>query len=380
MALSFAGEQRAYVDRVASQLRDLGVSVFYDLYHEVELWGKDLYSHLDHYADKVWTTHERRSAQARAFREHEDYILPVRFDDTEIEGIRETIGYLAIGDDRSPEDLANLISLKVGPSDRPRVSDAMTNYMERVVHALDYSMYTVHAVEQFVADIDLDLDLDELEDDPTIEVLLAVASEIEATYDVSYADLVASELDDLRGNELSLLVDIARRFDQRVHTTSDPDDADEEERLRYHTANDRDHWLYMGRMIYQSFTRMTEEQRLVVGAFLAYGCPGELPKHVHIDPVELRRLTGMSGDEIVTHLSDVRSLGFTSKRRPPVHVGPDDIIAPDAYDLTLSYWAGSAPHAEDSIVAASALLKAVIVGCCHEHGVERVRRCDFSEA
>jgi len=74
------------------------------------LWGKDLYEHLAwvykdaarycvmflsrHYAKKLWANHERKNAQARAFREQKEYILPVRIDDTEIPGIPETIGYV----------------------------------------------------------------------------------------------------------------------------------------------------------------------------------------------------------------------------------------------------------------------------------------------
>ena len=46
VALSFAGEDRAYVEEVAQTLRTLGVSVFYDKFEEAELWGKDLKSHL----------------------------------------------------------------------------------------------------------------------------------------------------------------------------------------------------------------------------------------------------------------------------------------------------------------------------------------------
>ena len=83
-------------------LTELGVKVFYDKYFEADLWGKNLYTHLDdiyqntslycimflstNYRDKVWTNHERESAQARAFRQKEEYILPVRFDDTQIPG------------------------------------------------------------------------------------------------------------------------------------------------------------------------------------------------------------------------------------------------------------------------------------------------------
>lgn len=46
VALSFAGEDREYVDKVAKCLVRMGLSVFYDRYEIVSLWGKDLYEHL----------------------------------------------------------------------------------------------------------------------------------------------------------------------------------------------------------------------------------------------------------------------------------------------------------------------------------------------
>jgi hypothetical protein len=95
VCLSFAGEQRSFVDAVASGLRQRGVRVFYDRYEQANLWGKDLYDHLDwvyreaarycvlfasvDYTRKVWSTHERKSAQARALHDHAEYILPVAF-------------------------------------------------------------------------------------------------------------------------------------------------------------------------------------------------------------------------------------------------------------------------------------------------------------
>src|SRR5215813_13480167 len=100
VALSFAGEDRLYVEKVAFALRNEGVKIFYDDYEKVTLWGRDLYAHLDwvyrgasrycvvfisrHYAEKVWTNHERASAQARALIENQEYVLPARFDDTEV--------------------------------------------------------------------------------------------------------------------------------------------------------------------------------------------------------------------------------------------------------------------------------------------------------
>ncbi len=129
VALSFAGDDRNYVQQVADALRAAGVSVFYDKYEAAKLWGKDLYEHLDEvyrkkarfcvmflseaYARKAWPGHERESAQARAFEEHEEYILPARFDDTEIPGIRPTLGYVDLRE-LMPEQLAELVLEKLG--------------------------------------------------------------------------------------------------------------------------------------------------------------------------------------------------------------------------------------------------------------------------
>jgi len=128
IALSFAGENRDYVEAVAKSLKRRGVRVFYDKYEEAQLWGKDLYWHLSdvyrkqanftvvfisrHYKEKLWTNHERQSAQARAFEESQEYILPVRFDDTEIPGILPTTGYINLSS-RTPEDLAQIVLQKL---------------------------------------------------------------------------------------------------------------------------------------------------------------------------------------------------------------------------------------------------------------------------
>jgi hypothetical protein len=114
IALSFAGEDRRIVERLAEGLKRDNVRVFYDAHEKAELWGKDLYQHLqgvyrdrakycvifvsDAYAKKIWTRHELKQAQARAFREHREYILPVRLDDTEIPGLNATTGYIDLRD------------------------------------------------------------------------------------------------------------------------------------------------------------------------------------------------------------------------------------------------------------------------------------------
>lgn len=135
VALSFAGEQRAYVEKVAAALRRRGIRPFYDDYEKAALWGKELYEHLDWiyqkaarycvlfasdaYAKKVWTSHERRSAQARALQSSGEYVLPVRFDDTEIPGLRPTVAYVE-APSTTPAQLAKLISEKLGPRVREK--------------------------------------------------------------------------------------------------------------------------------------------------------------------------------------------------------------------------------------------------------------------
>jgi len=111
VALSFAGEDRQYAGQLAKVLRRRGVSVFFVEYEQHTIWGKNLYTHLSevyqskarycvlfiskHYAMKLWTNHEREAAQARAFLENEEYILPVRLDGTQLPGIPPTISYLS---------------------------------------------------------------------------------------------------------------------------------------------------------------------------------------------------------------------------------------------------------------------------------------------
>ena len=141
IALSFAGEDRSLVEELAEKLKHDGVRVFYDAYEKAALWGKDLYQHLQivyrdraryciifvsaAYASKVWTRHELKQAQSRAFKEHSEYILPLRLDDTEIPGLNATTGYIDLreneleevrkvvlqklfGDDVKDEDLPEL--------------------------------------------------------------------------------------------------------------------------------------------------------------------------------------------------------------------------------------------------------------------------------
>src|SRR5690349_25001422 len=89
VALSFAGAQRDYVERVAAALKARGVRCFYDADEQIELWGKYLAEELPRiygeqtaavvvfisaeYAARDWTRLERRASLNRAVRERREY-------------------------------------------------------------------------------------------------------------------------------------------------------------------------------------------------------------------------------------------------------------------------------------------------------------------
>lgn len=122
VALSFAGEQRDYVSQVANILESNGLSVFYDKFKQSHLWGKDLSVYLHkvfsekskfcimfiskEYIEKAWPIVERKAAFEKQV-QVDEYILPVKFDETEIPGLPSTIGYLS-AKEYSPEEISKM--------------------------------------------------------------------------------------------------------------------------------------------------------------------------------------------------------------------------------------------------------------------------------
>lgn len=131
VGLSFAGEQRDYVESVALGLKARGVDVFYDAFHEVQLWGCNLVDTLDdlysermnaviifiskEYVEKPYTDVERQAALAKAIRTRQKYIYPVRFDGVKLPGLPSTISYLEAAKN-TPEQLAAKICQVIGAS------------------------------------------------------------------------------------------------------------------------------------------------------------------------------------------------------------------------------------------------------------------------
>lgn len=129
VCLSFASEQRQYIREVNDELEKAELRVFFDEKKQVELWGSNLIERLDEvyqkesqfcvifisadYAKKVWTSHERRSAQARALGQRNEYLLPARFDDTEIVGLPPTVAFIDLRQLTGPGEFAQRIIEKV---------------------------------------------------------------------------------------------------------------------------------------------------------------------------------------------------------------------------------------------------------------------------
>jgi hypothetical protein len=167
VALSYAGEDRSYVHDVANHLQANDVRVFYDEFYTAQLWGEDLYVYLDDvyrkrarftvvfvsrsYVSKPWPSHERQSAQARALNELGPYLLPVRFDDSVLPGLRPTVSYLDASRIRA-DQLAQLIIDKLADvpglsspaptmSGVPGTSDEQRQLLSERPDAWEYTFY-----------------------------------------------------------------------------------------------------------------------------------------------------------------------------------------------------------------------------------------------
>jgi TIR domain len=135
VCVSFAGEDREFAEKVVRSLQRRKITCFYDFDEQAKLAGEDLISLLDtiyreksqyclmfvsqYYAKKLWTNHERKSAQAREFLSGTGYIVPVRLDSTEIPGLLPTKGYID-GINNLPTAVAAIIKSKITGEPLPR--------------------------------------------------------------------------------------------------------------------------------------------------------------------------------------------------------------------------------------------------------------------
>ena len=128
VALSFAGTERDYVGKVARALKARGIRCFYDADEKVRLWGTYLAEELPRiyaresatvvvfvsaeYAGRDWTRLERRAAFSRAVAEAGVYVLPARFDDSDLPGLLPDVVTVDLRR-YTPTQFAGLVAEKV---------------------------------------------------------------------------------------------------------------------------------------------------------------------------------------------------------------------------------------------------------------------------
>ena len=139
IALSYPGERRPYVERVAARLAErVGEErLLYDRYHEAEFARPDLDTYLQalyhdqselivvflcaEYDQKEWCGLEWRALRDLIKRRRSEEIMPLRFDHTEVPGLFSIDGSVWLGeggDERAPEEIADLILQRAGVKGR----------------------------------------------------------------------------------------------------------------------------------------------------------------------------------------------------------------------------------------------------------------------
>ena len=64
------------------------------------------------YRDRMWTTHERRSAIARSIEQREEYILPVVVEQVDLSGLPPTLGHVS-AHEFTTEEIADMVVEKL---------------------------------------------------------------------------------------------------------------------------------------------------------------------------------------------------------------------------------------------------------------------------
>ncbi len=129
VALSFAEEDREYVQKVAEYLRSEDISIFYDQFERIKLWAKDLITELpsiyslersrtvvvfasENYKKKIWTIVEFKSAILSSLKTDKEFLLPARFENVSLPGLSDSIVWIDLRK-ISPEQFGSMIIEKL---------------------------------------------------------------------------------------------------------------------------------------------------------------------------------------------------------------------------------------------------------------------------
>lgn len=124
-AISFAGEQREIAEKIVKFLEKEKARVFYDRNFESKMLGKKLTTYFQEtfgdkaryviiiiskeYPNKDWTNLELSIARDEAKKRSEEFILPLRLDDTHIIGIHDDVCFLNLREKTIEEAVEILI-------------------------------------------------------------------------------------------------------------------------------------------------------------------------------------------------------------------------------------------------------------------------------
>jgi hypothetical protein len=132
---------------------------------------------------------------------------------------------------------------------------------------------------------------------------------------------------------------------------------------------------------FQALRRMTQDEREVVLTLIQFGCPADLPDNIHISADLLRRYTGKSTTRLKRILGGIRSLGFecavreSTKEEAVLH---GELLG-ESYMFELDWRDFSDDSDYPALVVASEMVFAATENYCEEHGMNFLKRLDFSQ-
>jgi len=142
-AISYAGSDRALAQQLASLLSNRGAKVFVDTPYRAHLVGRRLDREFEwlfgpgtrffvaivfqSYVDRPWPQHEWSIAIREAEMRSEEFILPLRLDDSLLVGLPSTVGYIDLRED-SVEAAADLLLGKLRGVQSPEVTQWVATF------------------------------------------------------------------------------------------------------------------------------------------------------------------------------------------------------------------------------------------------------------
>ena len=155
VALSYASEDRAYVEKVHKKLREKRINVFFDKAYEIDAWGEHSDSYFGeifskakycvafisrHYLKKGFPLHELHNAMASEIKEKSIKVLPVKLDDVDLpSGLPKTKIWVN-AQNISPEKLAEMIITKIKGTVSPN-SENVPRYKLPRIPKSDFDPY-----------------------------------------------------------------------------------------------------------------------------------------------------------------------------------------------------------------------------------------------